>query len=108
MKGSEQYRIYPAIRRGFCPSRMTSNNQVSPMKFCYNTNFNFLNNPKDLDPSYKMDLDLRDCFRREKTLSYNRRNTVLYQYNSKHKFAVASIQERLYTRVIQILIIQIL
>ena len=33
------YRIYPAIRRGFCPCRMTSNNQISPMKFCYNTNF---------------------------------------------------------------------
>ena len=37
----------------------------------------FLNNPKDLDPSYKMDLDLWDCFGREKkSLSYNRRNTV--------------------------------
>ena len=35
----EQYRIYPAIRRAFCPSRMTSNNLISPMKFCNNTNF---------------------------------------------------------------------
>ena len=26
----------------------------------------FLNNPKDLDPSYKMDLDLWDCFGRKK------------------------------------------
>ena len=26
----------------------------------------FLNNPKDLDPSYKMDLDFLDCFGREK------------------------------------------
>ena len=25
----------------------------------------FLNNPKDLDPSYKMDLDLWDCFGRK-------------------------------------------
>ena len=33
------YRIYPAIKRGFCPSRMTSNNYISPMKSCYNTNF---------------------------------------------------------------------
>ena len=24
--------------------------------------FYFQNNPKDLDPSYKMDLDLWDCF----------------------------------------------
>ena len=36
----------------------------------------FLNNPKDLDLSYKMDLDLWDCFGRKKTLSYNLRNTV--------------------------------
>ena len=27
----------------------------------------FLNNPEDLDPSYKMDLDLWDCFGRKKT-----------------------------------------
>ena len=37
----------------------------------------FLNNPKNLDPSYKMDLDFWDCFGRDKkTLSYNQRNTV--------------------------------
>ena len=34
----EVYRIFPAIRQGFRPSRMTSNNLISPMKFCYNTN----------------------------------------------------------------------
>ena len=28
--------------------------------------FSFLNNPKDLDPSYKMDLDLWDCLGRVK------------------------------------------
>ena len=27
-----------AIRQGFSPSRMTTNNLISPMKFCYNTN----------------------------------------------------------------------
>ena len=32
------------------------------MKFCYKTNFTLPNNPKDLDPSYKMDLDLWNCF----------------------------------------------
>ena len=37
-KSEEQYHIFPAIRRGFRPSRMTSNNLISPMKFCYNTN----------------------------------------------------------------------
>ena len=36
----------------------------------------FLNNPKDLDLSYKTDIDLWDCFGRKKTLSYNRRNMV--------------------------------
>ena len=28
--------------------------------------FSFQNNPKNLDPSYKMDLDLQDCLRRVK------------------------------------------
>ena len=28
------YRNFPAIRRGFRPSRMTSNYLISPMKFC--------------------------------------------------------------------------
>ena len=28
----------------------------------------FLNNPNDLDPSYKMDLDFWDCFGRKKNL----------------------------------------
>ena len=36
----------------------------------------FLNNPKDLDPTYKTDLDFWDCFGRKKTPSYKRRNTV--------------------------------
>ena len=49
---------------------MSTNNQISPLQFCCNTSIPFLNNPKDLDPSYKMDLDFWDCFGREK-------NTVL-------------------------------
>ena len=49
------------------------------MKVCYNTNVPFLNNPKDLDPSYKMDLDLRGCFVRKIIPSYNQRNTVCSQ-----------------------------
>ena len=42
----------------------------------------FLNNPKCLDPSYKMDLDFRDSFGRKKLcliaeeMSYSRRNMV--------------------------------
>ena len=36
----------------------------------------FLNNPKDLDPAYKMDLDFWDCFGRKISPTYNQRNTV--------------------------------
>ena len=36
----------------------------------------YLNNPKELDPSCKMDLDLWVCFGRKKILSYNQRNAV--------------------------------
>ena len=71
-----KYRIYPAIRRGFCPSRMTSNNKISPMKFCYNTNFNL---PKQSQRARSILQDgsrsLR-LFWKAKTPSYTRRNTV--------------------------------
>ena len=53
---SSPYRIYLAIRRGFRLCRMTGN-YTSPINLCYNTILTFLNNPKDLDPSYKTDLD---------------------------------------------------
>ena len=37
------------------------------MIFCYNSKvLPFLNNPKDLDPSYKMDKDFWDCFGKKK------------------------------------------
>ena len=36
----------------------------------------FQNSLKDLDPSYKTDLDLWDCFGRKKNPSYIRGNTV--------------------------------
>ena len=70
------YRNFPAIRRGFRPSRMTSNNLISPMKFCYNTNSTL---PKQCQSSRSV---LQDgsrtfgLFWKEKTPSYNRRNTV--------------------------------
>ena len=32
------------------------------MKFCYSQILPFLNNPKNLDLSYKMNLDFWDCF----------------------------------------------
>ena len=60
------YSIYLAIRQGFSLSRMTTNNLISHLKFCYNTSFTFLNNPNDLDPSYKMAVDFWNCFEMKK------------------------------------------
>ena len=49
------------------------------MKFCYNLSFlPFLKNPKDLDLSYKTDLDFWDCFGGKKPQSCNRRNMVIW------------------------------
>ena len=48
----------------------------------------FLNNLKDLDPSYKMDLDFWDCFGREKPPSYKWRNTVSSQLHIKSKVLI--------------------
>ena len=55
-------------------------------KFCFNMSLPILNNPKDLDPSYKMDLDFWDYFGREKTLSYNRGNTIHFNIKSANIF----------------------
>ena len=41
----------------------------------------FLNNHKDLDPSYKMDLDFWDCLEGKKTV-FDPRNTVRIQQNT--------------------------
>ena len=48
----------------------------------------FLNNSKDLDPSYMMDLDFWNCFGRKITLFYNRRNmvTLILLNLLKHEF----------------------
>ena len=73
------YRIFPAIRRGFRPSRMTSNNLISPMKFCYNTNSTL---PKQCQSSRSILLDgsrTFGLFWKEETPSYNQRNTVLHK-----------------------------
>ena len=58
---------------------MTSNNLISPMKFCYNTNSTL---PKQCQSSRSV---LKDgsrtfgLFWKEKNPSYNRRNTVCWQ-----------------------------
>ena len=38
----------------------------TPYFFGYKTVFSYQNNPKNLDPSYKTDLDLQNCFGRVK------------------------------------------
>ena len=51
------------------------------MKFCYNTSNIFPKQSQRSYPSYKMNLDLWDCFgRKKKPLSYNRRNMVACCY----------------------------
>ena len=72
------YHICSSIRRGFPLSRMSPNNQISPVQFGVIQVLPFLSNLNDLDPSFKMDLDFWDCFERKKMLSYER-----IQYASK-------------------------
>ena len=73
--GNQSYSIYSAIRQGFPLSRMTPNKAVI-WNFAMIRILPFLNNPKDLDPSYMLDLDFLALFWKEKSLSHNRRNTV--------------------------------
>ena len=73
---NDSHRIYSAIRRGFHLSRMTTNNLISSMKFCYNTSFTL---PKQSQRSRSV---LEDgsrslgLFWKEKNPSYIRGNTV--------------------------------
>ena len=69
------YCIYSTISREFSLSIMTVESVLC--NFAIIRVLPFLNNPKDIDPSYKTDLDSCHCSRRKKTPSYNRRNTVL-------------------------------
>ena len=53
------YCIYLAIRRGFTLFRMTTNTKPVLWNYARIRVLPFLNNPKDPDPSYKMDLDFK-------------------------------------------------
>ena len=44
----------------------------------------FLNNPKDLDPSYKMDLGFWIVFEGKKNPSYNWRNMVIADFHKTY------------------------
>ena len=64
---NKNYCIYLAIRRGFPSLEWV---QIIKSVLCNVAVIRvlpFLNNPKDLDPSYKTDLDFWDCFGRKKT-----------------------------------------
>ena len=53
-------------KTGLSLSRMSTNNQISPMQFCCNKGLTLPKQSQDLDQSYKMDLDFWDCFGRKK------------------------------------------
>ena len=73
----------PVIKKGLCVScnqqkashrfGFSGSVGIGNVRYCYRTSsvirqsfFSFLNNPKILDTSYKMDLDLWDCLGRVK------------------------------------------
>ena len=62
----QNYRIYSAIRRGFPSLDWVQIIKSVLCNFAVIRVLPFLNNPKDLDPSDKMDLDFWDCFGRKK------------------------------------------
>ena len=66
-----------AIRGGVHLSRMTTN-KSAVCNFAIIRVLPFLNNLKDLDPSYKTDLDFWDCFgRKKKSVLYPRKYGML-------------------------------
>ena len=82
----DSHHIYPAIRRGFCPSRMTSNNLISLMKFCYNTNFTLPKQSKRSRSIFQDGSRSLGLFWKENNLSYNRRNTVDHNFITLQHF----------------------
>ena len=58
--------IYSAIRWGFPSLQWVQIIKSVLCNFAVIRVLPFLNNPKDLDPSNKMDLDFWDCFGRKK------------------------------------------
>ena len=57
-----EYRIYSAKWQVFFSLEWLQITKSVLRNFAIIWGLPFLNNPKDLDPSYKMDLDFRDCF----------------------------------------------
>ena len=69
-----KYSIYSAIRRGFPYLDWLQITKPVLWNVAVIRLLLFPNSLKDLDPSFKMDLDFWDCFGSKKTPSYNRRN----------------------------------
>ena len=76
-----------AVRRGFPLSRMTTKNTKSALRnFAIVRVLPFPNNPKELDLSYKTDLDFWDCFGRKKFCQINREIWYFYISQSIYCF----------------------
>ena len=65
---SKQNCSYSATRLFFFFSKMTTITKTVLRNCAIIQVLPFLNNPKDLDPSYKTDQDFWDCFGRKKLL----------------------------------------
>ena len=66
LKSVSTYRIYSAIRRGFPSLEWVQIIKSVLCNFAVIRVLPFLNNPKDLDQSFKTDLDFWGCFGRKK------------------------------------------
>ena len=71
-------------KTGFPLSRMTTYNLISLLSFALIQVLPFLNNPKDVDPSYKMDLEFWDCFGRKKLCLITNEIWYISVYKSGH------------------------
>ena len=85
---SNLYRTFPARKRGFGLSRISTNNKISPMKFCYDTSFILPKQSQISGSSYKTDLDFLNCFGKKKTPSYDRRNLVHIFFLNECRYAI--------------------
>ena len=67
-----------AYRTGLFPflEQSQMSKKSSELPSALRLGFLFLNSPKYLDPSYRTDLGIWDCFQKRKTPSHTQRNTV--------------------------------
>ena len=88
---ASEYSIYPAIRRFFFSLEWLQMTKSVMWNFAINQVLPFRNNPKDLDPSYKRDLDFWNCFgSKKRNSSCNQRNKVTVKYGSALFMTVSS------------------